>query len=679
MPKPCAILTAHIDGKDKPVLQTSHTQMDTQRIQEALQMCGPGEAVVLKAEGRRNAFLSAPLILPRGVTLFIDSGATLFASQNPRDYDLSPASCGAIKKDEVQCKPFLFSYQAAYSVVMGNGTIDGQGQSWHHGNGAKGLQRSAPDLVSTYESQSFKLIGITMRNAAGSPLAIYKTIGFRASDFTIDSPEGNAIAPGLLLSNSPAAIIQNAWIKITARAISIEASILGSTSHVSLQNIHIFGGQGISIGDASYGNANHIQIENATLQGALTGLTLRLSAADHKQVRDVLYNNICMQHVAAPLQVIQADGQMNASAPSTNAISFRNVTVEGKGQITDNGFVANSSAQCSSFPSFGASPKAEFSSIPGIVNQPGSKNSLVVAEDGTGDFQSIQQAVDALPLTGGRITIKPGTYREVVTIRKPHVSLHGATTDPKAVTIVYNNGSVHSGGTFNSATVFVEADNDSIDHLTISNDLGYGKGQAVALAVTGDRAVFRSLRILGHQDTLFAASKYCYGDYGPCVPARQYFADTYIDGNVDFIFGDSLAYFDHCELHGNANGNVMYTAQSRHTARQWSGYVFNHCTLTAEPRTSGVVSLGRPWRPYATVVYLHARIDANVIPAGWTEWPRFGKLSLPTTYYAEFQSTGPGANPSAREPYSHQLTAAEASKYSVAHFLAGSDGWNPLK
>lgn len=324
---------------------------------------------------------------------------------------------------------------------------------------------------------------------------------------------------------------------------------------------------------------------------------------------------------------------------------------------------------------------AEFAKAPNLsyaldlaaIEKHGERRTLVVAPG-----ESIQAAVDALPVTGGEITVKPGTYREVITIRKPNVHLHGEDSDPSKAVIVFNHGPA-DGGTFASATVYVEAPNVTLDHLTIANDLGNGKGQAVALAVTADRAVFRNLRILGAQDTLFAASRYCYGDYGPCVPARQYFADSYIEGNTDFIFGDALAVFERCELHGTAPGMVMYTAQSRHTAEQTqSAYVFDHCRLTAAPREQGSVSLGRPWRPYATVVFLHTQIEAPVIPAGWTEWVRFGKQSLPTAHYIEYDSTGPGANPKARQLYSGQLTAAEAEKWSTRSVLAGADNWNPV-
>ena len=146
---------------------------DTARIQGALNLCSPGKAVVLKGA----SFTSGPLILPRGVTLFLDRGVTLYASKNPRDYDLKPGSCGAAPAGNTpNCKPFLYSYQAAYSGVSGTGVIDGQGETWKLGN------PSAPELVSSYESTGFKLAGITLRNAAGIHAAIYKTTGFVLAD-----------------------------------------------------------------------------------------------------------------------------------------------------------------------------------------------------------------------------------------------------------------------------------------------------------------------------------------------------------------------------------------------------------------------------------------------------------------------------------------------------------------
>jgi pectin methylesterase-like acyl-CoA thioesterase len=198
--------------------------------------------------------------------------------------------------------------------------------------------------------------------------------------------------------------------------------------------------------------------------------------------------------------------------------------------------------------------------------------------------------------------------------------------------------------------------------------------QAVALKITGDRAVFRRVRFLGYQDTLYPNSKRCETDMGPCEPARQYFSECYIEGNVDFIFGDALAFFDRCEIHALAHSVVMITAQSRHYAEEKSGYVFDHCRITAEAGADRVY-LGRPWRAYATVVFMNSELPAQIDPAGWHEWEHNGKASLPTAFYAEYRSHGPGARPETRK----QLTAAEAARFALKTFLAGDDHWDPTQ
>jgi pectin methylesterase-like acyl-CoA thioesterase len=636
--KACAVLTA------------GPAAADTERIQQSLTLCSPGQAVILKANGANPAFHSAPLILPRGVTLFIDRGVTLYASRNPRDYDLAPGSCGApASGSAATCKPFLYSYQAAYSGVAGAGAIDGQGAPWW--DMARAAEKSGkpiavPDLLSSYESQGFRIAGITLRNAAGIHAAIFKTTGLTVAGLKIESPEDSAASTGLLLSNAVSAAVDGLWIRVPGQAIALKASILGATANVAIRDAHVFGGRGISIGDDTYGSVRSVTFDGIYMDGAQAAFSFNLKGAQGGEARQIHSSNACLHDVKEPA----------ISPPAGRDI-----------------VIAPTPAGCQ-YPEFTSAPQSSFAVDLSTVAAPGKERSITVAPGG-----SIQKAVDALPLSGGEITVQPGTYREVVTIRKPHVHLHGADADPAKTVIVYANGANNSGGTFNSSTVFVEADDVTIDHLSIVNDLGAGKGQAVALHVTADRAIFRSLRISGAQDTLFAASRYCYGDYGPCVAARQYFADCYIEGNTDFIFGDSMAVFDRCEIHGIATGSVMYTAQSRHTAEQTdSGYIFDHCHLTGEARGSGTISLGRSWRPYATVVFLNAQIDAPVTPAGWTEWARFGKPTLPTAFYAEYGSTGPGADAKDREPYSHRLTPAEAEQWSPRRFLAGKDGWNPL-
>src|SRR5262249_41415982 len=170
--------------------------------------------------------------------------------------------------------------------------------------------------------------------------------------------------------------------------------------------------------------------------------------------------------------------------------------------------------------------------------------------------------------------------------------------------IIFNKSAADSGNTFGSATVNVRADDFHAENLTFANDynrthLQQSQGsQAVALSVTGDRAVFRNVRVLGNQDTLYLGTKDCRpGEGDRCMVTRQYFSNCYVEGNVDFIFGDGKAVFENCEIRSTEHKGGYVTAQGKHYAEQDSGFVFRHCRLTAELGVSGVW-LGRPWRPF---------------------------------------------------------------------------------
>jgi pectin methylesterase-like acyl-CoA thioesterase len=292
------------------------------------------------------------------------------------------------------------------------------------------------------------------------------------------------------------------------------------------------------------------------------------------------------------------------------------------------------------------------------------KGVLTVAPDGSGDFQTVQAAVDAAPPTGSVIHIRPGIYREKLVLNKAHIQLRGVGADASKVVLSYDDSAGTAGGTTKSASVTVSGDDFYAENLTIENTFSRTRAltqegsQAVALKISGDRSVLRNVRFLGYQDTLYANGK----------PARQYFADCYIEGNVDFIFGDARAFFENCEIHGKAHAVVMITAQSKLHAEEQSGYVFDHCRLTAEADAK-VVYLGRPWRAFASVVFLNTEMGPWIPPEGWHEWEHDGKASLPTAFYAEYRSTGPGTNLARR-----QLSDTEAKRFAVTTFF---DGWDP--
>jgi len=289
---------------------------------------------------------------------------------------------------------------------------------------------------------------------------------------------------------------------------------------------------------------------------------------------------------------------------------------------------------------------------------------VAVAADGSADFRTVQDAVDAAPSTGVAIYIRPGTYHEKVVIGKAHIQLRGTGSDASKVVLSFDDSAGATGGTTKSASVTVSGDDFYAENLTMENTFSRTRpltqegSQAVALKITGDRGVLRNVRFLGFQDTLYPAGK----------PARQYFADCYIEGNVDFIFGDARAFFENCEIHSRAHPVVYITAQSKLHPDERSGYVFDHCRLTADPDAK-TVYLGRPWRAYASVVFLDTQMGPWIDPGGWHEWEHDGKPSLPTVFYAEYKSSGPGANPARK-----QLSDAEAKQFEVTTFF---EGWNP--
>ena len=169
------------------------------------------------------------------------------------------------------------------------------------------------------------------------------------------------------------------------------------------------------------------------------------------------------------------------------------------------------------------------------------------------------------------------------------MQLRGTGARPEDVVLTYDNSAGTAGGTTKSASITVAGDDFYAENLTIENSFSPQRIRSSRKARRPSRSkspatarVFRKVRFLGYQDTLYANSKRCETDKGPCEPARQYFSECYIEGNVDFIFGDALAFFDRCEIHALAHSVIMLTAQSRHYAEEKSGYVFDHCRITAE-------------------------------------------------------------------------------------------------
>ena len=305
----------------------------------------------------------------------------------------------------------------------------------------------------------------------------------------------------------------------------------------------------------------------------------------------------------------------------------------------------------------------------------------VVSKKGRG-YRTVQQAIDAVP-RGNRqpctIAIRPGRYVERVTVPrdKPFIRLVGE--DPETTVLTYNLSTATTAETRYTASTYVFADDFQAENIAFENSYGAGS-QAVALFVGADRGVFRRCRFLGWQDTLYVNGPACLFVPQPlsqtnaadCAPGRHFYDQCYIEGHVDFIFGDAAAVFQQCRIHSKGPGYV--TAQSKTYPAQTSGFVFDRCRLTGENTGAGVY-LGRPWRAYSQVVYRNCWLGAHIRPPGWSVWN--GNRNHETAYYAEFESEGPGANPAARVPWSHQLTREQAARFALPDYLKGADGWDP--
>jgi pectinesterase len=293
----------------------------------------------------------------------------------------------------------------------------------------------------------------------------------------------------------------------------------------------------------------------------------------------------------------------------------------------------------------------------------GDSYKMVVALDGSGDYTSIQAAIDAckaFPDKRISIFIKNGVYHEKVRIPSWNnkLSLIGESAENTIISWDDHFNKIKRGrnSTFFTYTLFVEGNDFYAENLTIENTAG-PVGQAVALHVEGDRCTFRNCRLLGCQDTLYAAGQ----------NAHQYYDSCYIEGTTDFIFGAATAVFNRCTIHSKSNSYI--TAASTPEGKPF-GYVFLYCRLTVDQGIDKVY-MGRPWRDFARVAFLHCEIGGHILPQGWDNWSTPSREK--TSYFAEHGNSGPGAGTINRVQWCHQLSNREAKKYTLQQIFRSCD------
>jgi pectinesterase len=286
-----------------------------------------------------------------------------------------------------------------------------------------------------------------------------------------------------------------------------------------------------------------------------------------------------------------------------------------------------------------------------------SKADFIVASDGTGNFKTVQQAINAVPdfrKNQTTIFIKAGIYKEKLVIPKSKSNLKLVGEDALRTMITFDDYALKKNrfgeemGATGSTSVYIFADDFVAENITFENSSG-PVGQAVAVRVDADRVKFLNCRFLGFQDTL-----YPFGE-----KSRQYYKNCYIEGTVDFIFGWSTAVFDECTIFCKKGGYVTAASTLETTSY---GFVFLNCKITGDADENSFY-LGRPWRPFAKTVFINCFLDKQIKPEGWHNWNK--PDAEKTSFYAEYNSTGPGANKTSRVSWSHQLTEAEAKEYTL--------------
>lgn len=305
---------------------------------------------------------------------------------------------------------------------------------------------------------------------------------------------------------------------------------------------------------------------------------------------------------------------------------------------------------------------------------------VIVAQDGSGKYQSIQEAINAAPdgrVTPYKIFIKSGTYTGQLIIPPSKTFIELIGEDVATTIIAYGDG---KAGT---PAVIVNADDGMMMNLTLENTQGrIADGpQSLAIRTNADRLVFFNCRFVSGQDTVLTSKG----------GSRNYFKDCYIDGNTDFIYGAAIAVFDNCIIYCRDRIDALkssYLTAASTPAGQTYGQVYRNCII---PSNHGITSytLGRPWqndqrtlpagrKPVENkVVFLNTRMGNAILPVGWSVWNEKTLTNLITN--AEYKTQkfdGSPVDVNKRIAWSKQLTDAEAKPYYDNALVFGN--WDPF-
>ena len=350
IPPSCTSLTAQLPVK---LSAAAEAQPDTARIQAALDHCPAGQAVELKADAASAAFLSGPVQLRAGVTLLIGANTILYGSRNPRDYDVTPGSCGIVNKTGHGCKPLISGDHIAGAAVMGDGVIDGRGGGtltgqkvswWDLAQEAKvkNEYQNCPRILVLSHADNFTLYRITLKNSPNFHVAYSGGNGFTAWGVVIDTPKTARNTDGIDPGNSTNVTITHCFIHTGDDQVAIKAGVPGPTTHMTVSHNHFYTGHGMSIGSETDGGASSILVTGLSIDGADNGIRIKSNSTRGGLVHDVVYEDVCIRDTKNPIYMdsnyTASTGPTHDKLPTFTGIVLRNVRVEGSGKITLDGF-----------------------------------------------------------------------------------------------------------------------------------------------------------------------------------------------------------------------------------------------------------------------------------------------------------------------------------------------------
>lgn len=349
IPAVCATLRAELVAPHG-IEPGDETKLDTARLQKAIDGCGKGKAVELAAEGDRDAFLSGPIELRRGVTLLVDRGVTLYGSRNPADYETRPGACGVVSRERGGCRPLIHAEHADGAGIMGDGTIDGRGGAkllvngnagpeswWDLANDArKGGNQQVPRLIIFDASNNVTIYRITLKNSANFHVSYNNGDGFTVWGLRIDTPKDARNTDGVDPGNGSKNItVTHAFIRDGDDNIAIKGG-KGGISNMTVSDDHFYWGHGMSIGSETYGGVSKILVRNLSLDGDDNALRIKSNPTRGGLVDGVTYDDVCIRDSRNPILLDTAysyPGNGKNLFPEYKDITFHDVRISGGGKI----------------------------------------------------------------------------------------------------------------------------------------------------------------------------------------------------------------------------------------------------------------------------------------------------------------------------------------------------------